>query len=127
MQGRFAALSSEYEIYHVSNLTIMHYISLNSQRKMLYYNKEHIKRDTGLFKLKWPESEKLLFNFYLLNQDISSNINKLRSTKSWISMDEIHMQGTMSQIFDIGLSFEFIKCRNLCFKKSPKSFRFLVF
>ena len=45
MQGRLAALSSKYDIYLVSNFTNIHYVSLNSHRKMLYLHvrrKEHL-------------------------------------------------------------------------------------
>ena len=112
-------------VCHVPNLTNIHYISLNGQRKMLYYKLNHIFRDTGLFKLEGREFEKLLFYFYFLNLDISFD-NKLRSTKSWILIDEIHMQGTVSHILDMGLSFDFIKCRRFCLKKSPNSSRILA-
>ena len=40
--------------------------------------------------------------------------------------DEIQMEGTVSQIFEIGLSFDFMKCRKLFLKKSTKSSRFLT-
>ena len=40
-------------------------------------------------------------------------------------IDNIHMEGTVSQIFEIGLSFYFMKCRKFNQKKSTKSSRFL--
>ena len=67
MQGRSAALSSKYDIYLVPNLTNMHYVSLNSHRKMLCYDINNIIRDAGFFSLKGWESENLLFNLHFLN------------------------------------------------------------
>ena len=44
MQGRLAALSSKYDSYLVSNFIDMHYVSLDSHRKMLYYDINNIVR-----------------------------------------------------------------------------------
>ena len=44
MQDRLAALSSKYDINLVSNFTYMHYVSLNSHRKMLNYYINNIRR-----------------------------------------------------------------------------------
>ena len=107
MQGRSAALSSKYDINLVSNFTNMHYVSLNSHRKMLNYYINNIRRDLLFFKLQGWESEKLLFNLHSLNWDISVN-NKLRGTRFGTPIDDTHMQGTLSQIFDIGLSLFFL-------------------
>ena len=35
--------------------------------------------------------------------------NEIRSLKSWIPIDEIHMEGRVSQIVDICHSFHFMK------------------
>ena len=59
-----------------------------------------------------------------MNWDISFN-NKVRSTTFLTPIDDTHMQGTVSQIVDVGLSFDFIKCRKICLKKCTKSSRFL--
>ena len=48
-----------------------------------------------------------------------------RSTRFSILIDNSHIEGTISQIFDIGISFHFIKCRKFNKKKSTKSTRFL--
>ena len=37
---------------------------------------------------------------------------------------DVYMEGTVSQIFDIGSSSYFIKCRKLVFKKYKKVSRF---
>ena len=124
MQGRSAALSSKYDIYLVPNFTDMHYVLLNSHRKMVHYYINNIRKDLVFFKLKGWESEKLLFNIHFLNWDISVN-NKLRTTKSRTPIDDTNMQGTVSQVFGIGLSFYFIKCRKMSLKKFTKSSRFL--
>ena len=52
MQGRSAALSSEYDINLVSNFINMIYVSLNSHRIMLYYYINNIRRDIFFDKLK---------------------------------------------------------------------------
>ena len=52
MQGRSAALSSKYDINLVSNFTNMHYVSLNSHRKMLNYYINNIRRNLLFFKLQ---------------------------------------------------------------------------
>ena len=64
--------------------------------------------------------KKLLFNLDFLNWDMSVN-NKVRSTKPLTPIDDTRMQGTVSQIVDIGLSFDFIKCRKISLKKCTKS------
>ena len=43
-----------------------------------------------------------------------------------VLIDNIHIEGTVSQIFDIGLSFYFMKCIKFNKKKSTKSSRFFV-
>ena len=52
--------------------------------------------------------------------------NEIRVSKSEIPIDEINLEGTVSQIFDICHSFHFIKCRKYCLKKLTKSSRFLT-
>ena len=66
----------------------------------------------------------MTFYFYFLNYDISLN-NTFRNTTFSMCIDNIHMKGTVSQIFDICLSFCFMKCRKFNQKKSTKSSRFL--
>ena len=56
--------------------------------------------------------EKLFFTLHVLIQDISVNIT-LRNTTYSVHTDEIQMEGTVSQIFEIGLSFDFMKCGKL--------------
>ena len=47
---------------------------------------------------------KLFFHLYLLNMDILLNI-EVRYMKFLTELENILMQGTVSQIFDEGLSF----------------------
>ena len=47
MQGHLAALSSNYDIYRVSSFISMNYVSLDSHRKMLYYDINNILRNAG--------------------------------------------------------------------------------
>ena len=52
----------------------------------------------GYFSWEVGKIEKLLFNFHFLNYDISVN-KQLRNTKYEIHTDELHMEGTVSQIY----------------------------
>ena len=62
MQGRFAILPSNSDSYCVPNIIKSYYVSLNSQRKMLNHNTNHIIRDRRIFYLGRLENEKLLFD-----------------------------------------------------------------
>ena len=48
MQDHVVALSSMFDIHNVLSFLNGHHISMNSQRKMLCYNMNHILRDEGL-------------------------------------------------------------------------------
>ena len=61
-----------------------------------------IKFDLIFFKFKTD-----FFHFYFLNIDISFNI-QVTEMKFCTGVNNIHIEGTVSQIFDIGLSFYFI-------------------
>ena len=71
---------------------------------------KHVIINGKTFQLEGREIEKLLFSIHFFIQDISLDII-FRNTESWIHLDDIQMEGTVSQIVDIGLSFCFIKCR----------------
>ena len=62
---------------------------------------------------------------FFLSYDISPN-NIFRSTKFAMLIDNIHMEGTVSQISEIGFSFYFMKCRKFNQKKINKIFPFFV-
>ena len=49
MQGCLAALSSKYDIYLVPNCIDIHYVPLNSHRKMPYYDINNILRNAETF------------------------------------------------------------------------------
>ena len=69
--------------------------------------------------------ENSLFFLYFLNKDISFNIPwKLMKFK--IHGLEGHSEGTMSQNFDLGLSFYFMQSRKTKFQKMTKSYPFLT-
>ena len=104
---------------------MLSYISLNSQLKMLFSNIGNVILDKELVQLRGHEFKKLIFSSHFLIQDISVN-KTLRNIQFRIQTDEIQMEGTVSQMFEIGLSFYFMKCRNLFFKRSTKSSRFLT-
>ena len=52
------------------------------------------------------------FNFYCLNQDISLNIH-LTSITFHMLIENILMEGTVSQNSNLGLSFNFMKSRKI--------------
>ena len=86
----------------------MSYISLNSQVKMLFSNIGNVILDKELVQLRLHELKKLIFNSRFLIHDISVN-KTLRNIRFGIPTDEIQMEGTVTQIFEIGLSFYFMK------------------
>ena len=51
-----------------------------------------------------------------LNKDILLNMSYTVFKLDMLIFD-IMMEGTMSQIFDLGSRFYFMKCRKYCFKK----------
>ena len=61
----------------------------------------------------------LLFHVHFLNMDISLIIAPI-SLKICICIAEICMQGSLSQNFDLGLSFCFMLCRRRHFEKKYK-------
>ena len=67
-----------------------------------------------------------IFIFYeqFLNKDISVVISN-SPLKFSTCIHEIEMEGIMSQNFDLGPSFNFIKCRKLHLKKIQKVTQFL--
>ena len=54
--------------------------------------------------------EKCILSIYFLNKDISSNI-PCTLMKSYMPVLEYVIEGTVSQIFDLGPSFYFMKYR----------------
>ena len=58
-----------------------------------------VKRDTN---------KKPIFHFYFFNKDISLNIYD-KNMKCSTGVKRIHTEGTVSQIFDLGIIFHFIK------------------
>ena len=71
MQCHFAMLSPKYDIYCAVNCINTPHISLNSQRKSLSYNINHIIMSKNIIELEGQIFEKRLFDF--LNKDISLN------------------------------------------------------
>ena len=124
MRGLLVVLSAKNNICCVPDSTNTPFVPLNSQRMKISFNIKHIFADEKTYELEGRKFEKLLFNFYFLNCDILLN-NTFSNTKSSIHIDNIHMEGTVSQIFYICLSFCFMKCRKFIQKISAKSSRFL--
>ena len=61
--------------------------------------------------MKVSKNKKSFFSKHILNMDISAAI-AFSSSKFEICFHEIHMEGSMSQNFDIGPSVYLRKCRN---------------
>ena len=78
--------------------------------------------------LKYAENRKILiFHIYFLNKHISLNI-RLTSFKTAIHVSETHLEGRVSQNFDICLSLNFVACRNGGFQQNTKkSQKLLIF
>ena len=125
MQGHFAVLSSKCNICCIPNSTSTPFIPLNSQRKMISCNINYIFVDKEIYYLGGWKFEKRLFNFYFLNYDISLN-NTFRHTIFSILIDNMYMEGTVSQNVYIGPGFCLMKCRKFIQKKSNKSSRFFA-
>ena len=71
--------------------------------------------------------KKHIFHVYFFNMDISLIIAPI-SLKICMCIAETYMEGRVSQIFDLGLSFCFMQCRRRHFeKKSQKSQKLPVF
>ena len=58
MQGHFATLSSNYNIYCVAKCINIHFISLNTRRKHLSYNINHVILDEDIIEFECQEYEK---------------------------------------------------------------------
>ena len=68
----------------------------------------------------YHKSENPYFSYIFLNMDISLVI-ALICLKTWMCIPDICMEGSVSQIFDLGLSFCFMVCRRRHFEKKYKS------
>ena len=53
--------------------------------------------------------ENHFFHFYFSNNNFSFTINSL-STKLFLVINNIHMQGSVSQNFDLGFCYFFMMC-----------------
>ena len=62
-----------------------------------------------MIKVSWSkkQAKNLFSHFYFLNKEISLNI-KARLMQFYTHVKNIHIEGTVSQICDIGLSFNFM-------------------
>ena len=70
--------------------------------------------------LKYTENRKIhIFHIYFLNKHFSLNI-RLTCLRTAIHVSETHLEGRVSQNFDIGLSLNFIASRSGGFQKSPR-------
>ena len=72
----------------------------------------------------YRKSENPYFSCIFFNMDISLIISPI-SLKICMCIAEIYMEGSVSQNFDLGLSFCFMQCRRRHFQKMTKVTRFL--
>ena len=68
----------------------------------------------------------LIFLIYFFNKDISLDM-RLTCLKMAMHVYETHLEGRVYQNFDIGLSLNFIACRNGGFQKNTKKSQKLPF
>ena len=68
-------------------------------------------------KIQTYKSENSFFSWYFLNSDISLNMSSLLMKLETVIL-HIVMEGTVSQNFNLGLSFDFIDFRKKYFKIS---------
>ena len=61
-----------------------------------------------------------MLHIYFLNKHISLNI-RITCLKTAIHVSKTHLEGWVSQHFDIGLSLNFIACRSGGFQKNTKN------
>ena len=72
--------------------------------------------------MKYAEKRKtLIFHIYFFNMDISLN-KRLTCLKTAIHVHETHLEGSVSQNFDIGLSLNLTASRSGEFEKKYKTF-----
>ena len=83
---------------------------------MLYSDLKHVNVGNKIEVYSTWEFENCNFQYFFLNLIISV-INGAKFTKFETPLVEGHSEGTMSQIFDIGPIFSFMKSRKLSCKK----------
>ena len=73
--------------------------------------------------LKYAENRKILIlHIYSFNIDFSLTM-RLICLKAAIHVPETHLEGTVSQNFDTGLSLNLIACRSREFKRITKKYK----
>ena len=77
---------------------------------------KQIKMHREFTEIMFGKNENLIFYQHFLNMDISLPVS-YKSFKFLTCIHEIWMQGKVSQNFDLGPSFDFMRCRNLNIKK----------
>ena len=82
----------------------MHYTS--NERHMFSPSIDIYGNENTTKTLKWC-AKMYFFNFYFSILHISSN-NRPGNLRVCIHVDNIHPEGTVSQMFDLGLSFNFM-------------------
>ena len=114
--GRFAVPMQTSNISLFNRYSNKNYISLDSQRIMLYHDIHYVDVKNKIEVLTKREFKNCNFQQYFLNLNISV-INGANFIKFGTPVVDDYSEGTVSQIFNLGSSFYFMKCRKLCCKK----------
>ena len=116
VRGRFAVPMQTSSISLFNRCSNKSYISLDSQRIMLYHDMHYVDVENEIEVQTKREFKTCNFQQYFLNLNILV-INGLNFTKYETPVVEGHSEGTVSQIFHLGPRFYFMKSRKLGCKK----------
>ena len=116
MRGRFAVLRSNYYIYFVPSHISVYLVSLNSKKNELLGHSIHVNIGKQLMKGGSRKTKNRFSYFYFFNYDITVN-NCVPGIKFHRHIENILLEGTMSQICYIGPSFYFMNSRKIIMKK----------
>ena len=101
----------------------MPFISLETTLKLSFMG-IHVTKGYLFSEVQSIKCEKCIFSIYFFNMNISFNMSTT-FIKIYLLDIETIMEGTVSQIFDLGPSFYFMQCGKLDMKKLQKVTRFL--
>ena len=101
------------------------YISLDSQRRMLNHDIDVVNMSNKIKSQIKREFRNCNFSYIFLNWNISVIIG-VKSIKLGTLVVNAHSEGTVSQIFYLGLSFYFMKSGKFSCKKWQKVSRFFI-
>ena len=116
VRGRFAVPMQTSSISFFNRYSIKYYMSLGSQRLLLYHDIHYVDMENEIEVKTKREFKNCNFQQYFLNLNISVINDAKFITFGTLVVNE-YMEGTVSQISYLGFSFYFMKSRKLCYKK----------